>query len=852
MTTTRSELLSPLLEGNEDAIISVRRWLSLNRDVIITGDVGSGRSLVLSELLTRATAQRSGTVLIRAAGDSPLSAFITQQSFAQTTSGNTVGEATSWLISELEGRHGVLLVDDLDDLDSVSASVIARVLRGTEIALVATARSARLQDLPPALLRLLSERAPAVERLVGLGFQGIYRLLAQALGGPVDVPLASAVLSRSGGNPRVALALASAARHSRVIDRDRGVWRKVGQFDDVPGEPVANALLGGLSDTDVRALELLSWLGPVREDTATALLDRESVVRLRGAGRVIEHPAGPGEDALITVAPPALSTALRSRVDDATANEFARTVGTLCGDDVPLPYLAERKVSDLLRGAGHRAEQDYHRWSAELADLALADAAAAEAALHREWQLTLTVSAANDYLRVLMRRPARALLEAVFTETRITGEETDDDLLQFCLQRAQWAAWSDLSAAEKAAFPFADDPRIAEVVQRLTTLRTAVYEGLTPEVTAWPVPEPTGIVWVDAWFAVVVAGALLDAGRPDLALEHADLPGTALPRTAVDYAEGIRALSLLMLGQIEEAEHWSRHLLETAYEARDISGVRVHAAVLTEVLTFAGRGHEAWRVLNTSLGLGTPGPAGNSFYRRGLSIGAAIQAADCADDLVTPLARELALRPTAIAAVCPLQPIAQAALDRATGEELVASRRLEQAGLEAADQGRLGCALLFWFAQDNPPSPETAQRIEDVAARSRIPLFDPYLALGRAVVARDTDLISAVLPQVSPVISPGLVTGAVHLLRRDGVDRAGLVRREVPTVHSIHHDDQLQRLSAREREVAMLARRGLTNREIARRLMLSIRTVENHMASVLRKLGVRSRDGLRNWSFSDS
>ncbi|EHN77540.1 LuxR family transcriptional regulator fused with ATPase domain, partial [Streptomyces coelicoflavus ZG0656] len=48
-------------------------------------------------------------------------------------------------------------------------------------------------------------------------------------------------------------------------------------------------------------------------------------------------------------------------------------------------------------------------------------------------------------------------------------------------------------------------------------------------------------------------------------------------------------------------------------------------------------------------------------------------------------------------------------------------------------------------------------------------------------------------------------------------------------------------LSPREREVARLVSLGHTNREIADVLFLSPRTIEQHVAKVLRKLGVSSR-----------
>jgi DNA-binding CsgD family transcriptional regulator len=54
----------------------------------------------------------------------------------------------------------------------------------------------------------------------------------------------------------------------------------------------------------------------------------------------------------------------------------------------------------------------------------------------------------------------------------------------------------------------------------------------------------------------------------------------------------------------------------------------------------------------------------------------------------------------------------------------------------------------------------------------------------------------------------------------------------------------LDSLTASERRIAELASQGLTNREIAQSLFVTARTVEGHLTSVFRKLGVESRDEL--------
>jgi DNA-binding NarL/FixJ family response regulator len=55
-------------------------------------------------------------------------------------------------------------------------------------------------------------------------------------------------------------------------------------------------------------------------------------------------------------------------------------------------------------------------------------------------------------------------------------------------------------------------------------------------------------------------------------------------------------------------------------------------------------------------------------------------------------------------------------------------------------------------------------------------------------------------------------------------------------------------LSPREREVAILVARGLSNRQLADELAISPATVERHVANILGKLGFHSRAQIAAWA----
>ena len=76
------------------------------------------------------------------------------------------------------------------------------------------------------------------------------------------------------------------------------------------------------------------------------------------------------------------------------------------------------------------------------------------------------------------------------------------------------------------------------------------------------------------------------------------------------------------------------------------------------------------------------------------------------------------------------------------------------------------------------------------------------------------------------------------------LDAFGAVGPSEPAVD----DTELDRLTAREREVMRLIARGRSYREVASELFISIKTVETHVSAVLRKLQLSSRHELTRWA----
>ena len=195
----------------------------------------------------------------------------------------------------------------------------------------------------------------------------------------------------------------------------------------------------------------------------------------------------------------------------------------------------------------------------------------------------------------------------------------------------------------------------------------------------------------------------------------------------------------------------------------------------------------------------------------------------------------------------------------AAGGELSAAREilLETAG-EKADR-HIDCAeLLHDVVRLGAPEAVVA-RLDELALRCDSPMVEARAAHARGAARRDPVLLEQTAERFAAMgamlhaaetmttaagfwQADGDQRKAAGALARAGALTAGCEGARTPGLATI--EGQTVPLTQREREICLLAAEGCTSKQIADRLVLSIRTVNNHLQNAYTKLGVGSRSEL--------
>ncbi len=294
----------------EEKVRRALDYVARGVSVRIVGGPGSGKSTVLQSIA--AGLEKAGFTVYSLSGsrllnDTPFAGIGALGLEGRGQENGPLGVAN--VLAEQLAQRGAraIVVDDIDELDKESAAVIDIVQRRTERPLVVTMDDAPLDS--GASVFTPARWPETTMRLSPLHYDQVNKLLAQTLGSPPDVDLTTAVLMKSGGNPRLVVRIAQSAELSKQLVLHDGQWSMSGHtLWNEYLQSTVQELLHGLSADERTALHTLSVvgarpLGSLKQIVEADILDRlemGAAARLRrsisknSSGNWRNHNSAPG------------------------------------------------------------------------------------------------------------------------------------------------------------------------------------------------------------------------------------------------------------------------------------------------------------------------------------------------------------------------------------------------------------------------------------------------------------------------------------------------------------------------------------------------------------------------------
>lgn len=865
--------------------------------VLLVADPGIGKTALAAEIAARLA---DDMVVMRVHGSPALSA-VPYGVLAPYLLDLPVEQATSpvailrefWAQFEKrrggEGARLLLIVDDAHDLDEGSTQILAELVTAGWARLVATGRPR--PGLPAPLLQLWYDGLAERLELHPLDHDGVTELAERTLGGTIMASAADVLHSVSEGNPLLLRCLLDDSRADGNLVRRNGVWfltRALSGSGEGLAGVVRNRVLRA-SEAEREAMYVIALSEPVPaavldtqvgRETVRALMDSRLVLSTNGPGSPLKmwHPMY--SEALRQIVSPARSLQIRQRMvqhllaEPPTAEGLLRLVSWAldCGADVEDEQLLEAAFL-----------------AAKLLQNPLAVAAAGKVRSEALRPRARAVMAMVSYNDGDFRNAVRLLEEDLGYLDADPSGPLGAGLLWAAARAAQGDPSSEIVADSRTAATHLlkglpeSEPLTGLVTRHATALELAAlaHDGHYAELREGLERFGTVLSGEDADFVMnrlfllamrcelltVEGRALeaLEAGREALVLldEQADdllyfsdfvlaryilaalgagdwtAAGTALERYSARSAMGLivfggdiqtlKGLSLLRQGRLEQAAE----LVTPAVEALRVkdpqqlkslgnalayyAAARAGDIALAERLASERGGGQAGEHDGAEPGVAAGGAyveaiaelytlAGQEFMVKGSGLDKLRKLPESVPLHRYPgvLLQNLVLR-AELGDVQAMEPIKDVTASM-SGAWSAGWLSLAEAHLAADGQGFVNAGNLLSAA--GMPGPAAAAF--DKAALS----FD---AEGKRPEARQ----AAVLRDVSEA---SLGDALMH-------DPSAEADRSVP-------------LTRREQDIVALAVSGLTDRQIAEKLLVSVRTVEGHLYRSYAKLGIRRREDL--------
>ncbi|MEQ4721184.1 LuxR C-terminal-related transcriptional regulator [Nonomuraea sp. B19D2] len=827
---------------------------SAAKGVVVAGPPGTGKSRLVAQAVhglgevawARATA---------AAGELPLGAFAPLLP-ATPPAGNPLGWAAAAL------RAPVLVVDDAHLLDPASAALVHHLVTRGGTRVIATLRSRT--PVPDAVLALWKDDLVPRLELEPFSLEETAAVLEAALGGRVESATVARLWRASQGN---ALYLHELVL-SGILTEDGDVWRWRGPLTITPTlrETIAGRI-GELTAREREVLELLAYGEPLGADLLAVLGSLDAVQHLEDRQLVTVQPDG--QRLQVRLAHPLYGEVIR----DGCGVLRARTM--------------MRRLAQAVTEAGLRRREDVLRvavWRLDggmAGDPGLLLAGCERARVIRDLELAVRLGRAA--VAAGGGTPALAALATVLSYSDRYAEADEASAIAWEADMTELAR-TDLGVqrALNLAVGLGDVARARAVLEETTRLvgdagarqgvfiMRAVLAVLTGDIAAaedllacardmGPLSRHGARLLVVAEVAVMAARgraaeclARVADIRAGLVEERDDMRSLAATLT------GNAANAALLLGELDTAERfadegygldgqfgsWTRALLEFGTVKARVLRLRGR---LTNALAWA-RDTAGRLPARSALAGSCLGELAHAYALLG-DVAAAEEALARAEATGMPIGPSAVL-PLRFARVWTMAGRG----DAAGAVELC---------LETAGSG-LPCDVPFALHDV-----VRLGRPELVSARlAALDLDSPLVALfARHATARDgaeLDAISEGFERLGLLLyAAEAAAQAAARFRESGLWR-GARAAETRAWRLSQHcqgartlalmDVGVPGLTPRQREIAVLAAQGLTNREIAQRLVVSVRTVANTLYAVYDKTGVNDRTALAallNWPISD-
>ena len=836
--------------------------------VVLAGPAGVGKSRLAAEVaeygaaagfhVERAVASQSA----RAIPFGALAPILPPAALAVERGIAMLGQATEALMQRSGGRRLILLIDDAQWLDDASALLFQQLVSARTVFAVASVRTG--EPAPDAVQSVWKNGLCDRVEVGPLDRGEVQELLEQVLDGPVEGAALQQLWEASEGNLQYLRELVLAGVDAGTLVDDAGMWRTVGalspsaRLQDIVGERLA-----GLDDDEVATLELVAFGEPLGVDVLAGLVGSDALVRLERKGLV--ETALDGRRFEATLAHPVHGEVVRER----TPLTRAREVQRLLADAVESHH--NRRRTDVLKVAIWRVE------AGGTTSPELLIEAARQAGFAHDLETALRLARAAHELSATFAS-GQIIADSLYslgrsdeTESVLAAleDEASDDNQRATLIRVRVynRYWHDgdlpaaLSVIEAGRGVISSPDHLAELEGLQAVLEvTSHHPRQGVERGLGLLDEPYDRAVVQAALATslglpVLGRAEEAAGTVEIGLRAYSRLGGQLTLYEPSLLHVAEALALACLGRLEEGAALAAAGYERALISDDAAGWAFFAQARGLVALEQGRLDEAIRWWTEASGLfrvvNHHGPWGWSLL--GLTLAHAMQGEVGPADAA--LSEEAHLdHPADFHGVNRHR--ARAWLAVAKGHPADARAHLECGVDLAGERGEWPMLTTAMHDLARLGHVDAA-----VAASARLPEGDlGSIAAARAqhvvgLAAGDLAAIGAAADAFGEVGADLLAAEAAFGLaadhRRRGSPReatawtrkaaewaAGCPGARTP---GLAMPDEPVALTRREREVAVLAASGITSKDIADRLFVSVRTVDNHLGRVYDKLGVASR-----------